>query len=114
MGLASGNCKTDITFSSIELQVEYIALFTLHKLTWVRPRLKLTQVSCGRVYTCAFQICSVNEIWDEPRLACYQRVRSREKHSKRILLLTEMFFSSHSQPSIPLQTSERSASYKLS
>ena len=45
------------------------------KLTWVRPRLKLTQVSCSRVYTCAFHICSVNETWGEPRLALYQRVR---------------------------------------
>ena len=43
------------------LSQKSIALFTLHKLTWVRPRLKLSQVSCSRVYNCAFQICSVNE-----------------------------------------------------
>ena len=63
-------CKDNIFFDRAKLDKlkEILERHNKSPVYTTQTNLGSPPVSCSRVYTFKFQICSVNEIWGEPRL----------------------------------------------
>ncbi len=66
-------------------EVKIKALFTLHKLTWVRPGLELTQVRPSFVYTASCTLDSVNTNLGRTWVSLDARMRSGAVMSRFIV-----------------------------